>query len=183
MPPWPSSSWDFGSPISARVSKRSKQAAGYKTRRGPTELQGQPCRGAHYCSVSQLPARTARRAPPGRMDPWVALWMSPQDYIYHGLSQSDGRSGGSGRYPLSKRIARGNGREFHRALGIKHRPLRNRQHLRIERLRRPDLSHRLRLERHWPNMVRLCYLDTRGGAHYDYDEISGTWAYQDRFFF
>jgi uncharacterized protein (TIGR02001 family) len=31
--------------------------------------------------------------------------------------------------------------------------------------------------------VHYAYLDEHDGAHYDYDELSGTWAYQDRFFF
>jgi uncharacterized protein (TIGR02001 family) len=30
--------------------------------------------------------------------------------------------------------------------------------------------------------VHYAYPDTRGKTRYDYDEISGTWAYQDRFF-
>ena len=30
--------------------------------------------------------------------------------------------------------------------------------------------------------VHYAYPDTRGSQHYDYDEISATWAYQDRFF-
>jgi uncharacterized protein (TIGR02001 family) len=32
------------------------------------------------------------------------------------------------------------------------------------------------------NYVHYAYPDSHGAPHYDYDELAGTWAYQDRFF-